>query len=247
MTGKTGAARVALTTGCPLIPVAQWGPQELLAPYAKRLRLLPRKTMHVWAGPPGRPVGPAGPAAGRAPCWARPRTALLDAITALLEQIRGEQAPGGTLRHPRRRAAPRPATPRRAATGPAPPAPAPDERTHAMRRAAVFGTGSWGTAFAAILADAGAEVRMWGRRAELVAQINDAARQRRLPARLAAARRRSRPPPTRPRPSSGAEIVVLAVPSQTLRANLAVWAGLLPADAVLVVLMKGVELGTTRG
>lgn len=32
MTGKTGAARIALTTGCPVIPVAQWGPQELLAP-----------------------------------------------------------------------------------------------------------------------------------------------------------------------------------------------------------------------
>ena len=41
MTGKTGAARVALTTGCPVIPVAQWGAQELLAPYAKRPRLLP--------------------------------------------------------------------------------------------------------------------------------------------------------------------------------------------------------------
>jgi glycerol-3-phosphate dehydrogenase (NAD(P)+) len=41
-----------------------------------------------------------------------------------------------------------------------------------MRRAAVFGTGSWGTAYAAILADAGAEVRMWGRRAEVVDQIS---------------------------------------------------------------------------
>ena len=36
MTGKTGAARVALTTGCPLIPVAQWGPQEILAPRPQR-------------------------------------------------------------------------------------------------------------------------------------------------------------------------------------------------------------------
>ena len=42
-----------------------------------------------------------------------------------------------------------------------------------MRRAAVFGSGSWGTAYAAMLADAGNEVRMWGRRAELVAQVNE--------------------------------------------------------------------------
>ena len=41
-----------------------------------------------------------------------------------------------------------------------------------MTRAAVFGTGSWGTAFASVLADAGTTVAMWGRRAEVVAQIN---------------------------------------------------------------------------
>ena len=52
MVGKTGAARIALATRCPVIPVAQWGPQEMLAPYGKRLRLLPRRTMHVRAGRP---------------------------------------------------------------------------------------------------------------------------------------------------------------------------------------------------
>lgn len=52
MTGKTGAARVALETGCPVIPIAQWGPQALLPPYSKRLRPFPRKTMQVLAGPP---------------------------------------------------------------------------------------------------------------------------------------------------------------------------------------------------
>lgn len=51
MTAKTGVARIALTTGAPVIPAAQWGPQDVLAPYTKRIRLLPRKTMHVWAGP----------------------------------------------------------------------------------------------------------------------------------------------------------------------------------------------------
>lgn len=52
MTGKTGAARIALATGCDVIPIAQWGPNELLAPYSKRPRLFPRKTMRVSAGPP---------------------------------------------------------------------------------------------------------------------------------------------------------------------------------------------------
>ncbi len=51
MTAKTGAARIALMTGAPVIPAAQWGPQEVLAPYSKRPHFFPRKTMHVWAGP----------------------------------------------------------------------------------------------------------------------------------------------------------------------------------------------------
>ena len=51
MTAKTGAARIALTTGALVIPAAQWGPQEVLAPYSKRPKFFPRKTMHVWAGP----------------------------------------------------------------------------------------------------------------------------------------------------------------------------------------------------
>ena len=52
MRGKTGAARVALQTRCPVVPVAQWGPQELLPPYSKRPDLFPRKTMKVRAGRP---------------------------------------------------------------------------------------------------------------------------------------------------------------------------------------------------
>jgi glycerol-3-phosphate dehydrogenase (NAD(P)+) len=114
-----------------------------------------------------------------------------------------------------------------------------------MRRAAVFGSGSWGTAYAAILADAGNEVRMWGRRPELVAQVNeqhvnaDYLPELVLPTAVTAT--------TDPAEAvSGAEIVVLAVPSQSLRANLSAWSGLLPADAVVVSLMKGVELGTSR-
>lgn len=92
MAGKTGAARIALETGCPVIPIAQWGVQEILAPYATRPHLLPRKTVHVWAGPPvdlarfhGRQHDPQA--------LREATDAILDAITALLEQIRGEQRP----------------------------------------------------------------------------------------------------------------------------------------------------------
>jgi 1-acyl-sn-glycerol-3-phosphate acyltransferase len=54
MTGKTGAARIALMTGCPVIPVANWGAQEILKSYTgkMRFRLLPRKTLQVRAGTP---------------------------------------------------------------------------------------------------------------------------------------------------------------------------------------------------
>ena len=54
MTGKTGAARIALMTGCPVIPVANWGAQDILRSYTGkvRFRLLPRKTLQVRAGAP---------------------------------------------------------------------------------------------------------------------------------------------------------------------------------------------------
>ena len=52
MRGKTGAARIALATGAPVVPIGQWGAHEVLPRYTKRLRLFPRKTVHVWAGPP---------------------------------------------------------------------------------------------------------------------------------------------------------------------------------------------------
>lgn len=114
-----------------------------------------------------------------------------------------------------------------------------------MTRVAVFGTGSWGTAYAAVLADAGSQVRMWGRRAELVDQINqshingDYLPELLLPEAISAT--------TDPEEAmDGVDIVVLAVPSQTLRVNLARWADVLPRHAAVVSLMKGVELGTTK-
>jgi len=52
MTGKSGAARIALATGCPVIPVGQWGAHEILPPYAKKPDLVPRKRVRIKAGDP---------------------------------------------------------------------------------------------------------------------------------------------------------------------------------------------------
>lgn len=52
MSGRTGAVRLALTTGAPLVPVMQWGPQEILWPYTKKPKFFPRKTMRVRVSEP---------------------------------------------------------------------------------------------------------------------------------------------------------------------------------------------------
>jgi glycerol-3-phosphate dehydrogenase (NAD(P)+) len=114
-----------------------------------------------------------------------------------------------------------------------------------MARVAVFSAGSWGTAFGLVLADAGNDVTLWARRDEVVANINDKHENAdyfpgvELPSRVRAT--------TNPAEAlDGADFVVLSVPSQTLRDNLTEWAPVLPGDAVLISLMKGVELGTTK-
>ncbi|MFE4370681.1 NAD(P)H-dependent glycerol-3-phosphate dehydrogenase [Streptomyces sp. NPDC056835] len=114
-----------------------------------------------------------------------------------------------------------------------------------MTRVAVFGAGSWGTAFAMVLADAGCEVTVWGRRREVVEAINTThTNPDYLPGfELPVGVRATTDPAEAAR---GAEFTVLTVPSQTLRGNLAEWAPVLPADTVLVSLMKGVELGTAK-
>lgn len=92
MSGKSGAARVALQTGCPLIPTAMWGPQEILWPYRGKVpKVLPRKTMQVVAGPPVDLSDLQAPYDARTLSAATER--LMDAITGLLEGLRHEQAP----------------------------------------------------------------------------------------------------------------------------------------------------------
>ncbi len=92
MTGKTGAARIALASGVPVIPVAQWGAQRILPPYTTRPHLLPRKTIEMTAGPPvdlddfrDQPLSPEVLVAAT--------NRIMDEITRLLEDIRGEKAP----------------------------------------------------------------------------------------------------------------------------------------------------------
>ena len=92
MRGKTGAARVALTTGCPVIPVAQWGPQDVLAPYGKRVRVIPPRRVHVEAGPPVDLSRFAGKDLDKV-TLAGATDAILHDIIGMLERIRGESAP----------------------------------------------------------------------------------------------------------------------------------------------------------
>lgn len=92
MAGKTGAARIALTTGCPVLPLAAWGPQEMLAPYSKRLHLVPRVTMQVTLGPPVDLADLMGtPITTETLRVATDR--IMDALTALVSELRGEPAP----------------------------------------------------------------------------------------------------------------------------------------------------------
>jgi glycerol-3-phosphate dehydrogenase (NAD(P)+) len=114
-----------------------------------------------------------------------------------------------------------------------------------MTKVAVFGAGSWGTAFSIVLADAGNDVTIWGRREEVCGAINETRENTdylpgiALPASISATHDPEEA-------AAGATAVVLAVPSQTLRSNLSEWAPVLPGDAILVSLMKGVELGTLK-
>ncbi|MFI9117945.1 lysophospholipid acyltransferase family protein [Streptomyces bikiniensis] len=104
MAGKTGAARVALLTKAPVIPVAQWGANLAMPPYAKegKLRLFPRKTLVVQAGPPVDLSRFHG--LEPTPEVLREATeTIMAAITALLEEVRGEKAPAEPYDHRRAR------------------------------------------------------------------------------------------------------------------------------------------------
>jgi 1-acyl-sn-glycerol-3-phosphate acyltransferase len=92
MAGKSGAARIALETGCPVIPVGQWGAHEVLPPYTKTPHLVPRKQIAMKAGDP----------VDLSDLVAKPRShevineataRIMAALTAVVEDLRGETAP----------------------------------------------------------------------------------------------------------------------------------------------------------
>jgi 1-acyl-sn-glycerol-3-phosphate acyltransferase len=92
MRGKTGAVRLALAAGIPLIPAAHWGTQRLLPPYAKFLRVIPRQQIVIRFGEPldlspfaGKPLD--------GPTVAAATNLLMSAITALVADLRGEEPP----------------------------------------------------------------------------------------------------------------------------------------------------------
>jgi glycerol-3-phosphate dehydrogenase (NAD(P)+) len=112
-----------------------------------------------------------------------------------------------------------------------------------MTKIAVMGAGSWGTTFAKLLADAGNDVTVWSRRQEVADEINEDGRNGdylpgiNLPSELKASSSAAET-------LAGAEMVFIAVPSQSLRSNLEDWGSSIPSSALLVSLMKGVEKDT---
>ncbi|GGI47338.1 1-acyl-sn-glycerol-3-phosphate acyltransferase [Agromyces flavus] len=92
MRGKTGAVRIALERGIPVVPAAHWGTQAILPRYGKKLSLFPRKTVDVIIGEPldlsayvDKPLDTANLTAAT--------NELMDAIAALLGELRGETPP----------------------------------------------------------------------------------------------------------------------------------------------------------
>jgi 1-acyl-sn-glycerol-3-phosphate acyltransferase len=92
MKARTGIARIALLSGAPVVPVAQWGPQEILPYKARRPKLLPRRTMDVLAGPPvdlsayaGRPM--------KGELLHEVTDTVMHQVADLLGELRGEVPP----------------------------------------------------------------------------------------------------------------------------------------------------------
>jgi 1-acyl-sn-glycerol-3-phosphate acyltransferase len=99
MHGKTGAARLALVTGAPVIPVAMWGPQQVFDPRTRKLAFQPRRPVTVAAGPPVDLARWRGAAPSRAVLDEITDTVLLD-VRDLLAGIRGETPPAELFEPP---------------------------------------------------------------------------------------------------------------------------------------------------
>ena len=110
-------------------------------------------------------------------------------------------------------------------------------------RVAILGAGSWGTAFAQIAADAGNEVSIWGRTPKTVEEINNDHHNfkfhpdNKLPKSITASTDAQNV-------LKDADVVVLAIPAQTLRQNLSDWGSSIPRAAFILSLLKGIEVGS---
>ena len=92
MVARTGAARMALETGVPIVPVAQWGAHRLLGSYGKVLKPFPRKKVTVVAGPP-IPLDDLRQGSIDNEAVKEASARIMDTLTAMVEELRGEKAP----------------------------------------------------------------------------------------------------------------------------------------------------------
>jgi len=112
-----------------------------------------------------------------------------------------------------------------------------------VTRAAVIGAGAWGTTFASVLTDAGTQTTLWGRDPESLATIAAHGRNERALPGLQLAHGIAATMDAE-EALADADIVAIAVPAQKARAIVSELAALIPTNAVVVSLMKGVETGT---
>ena len=92
MVGKTGAARIALQSGKPVIPLAHWGAQDVMAPYTKEFNVFPPKLVQVIAGAPVDLDDLRGQGLS-SEILIEATSRILDAITELLATLRNESPP----------------------------------------------------------------------------------------------------------------------------------------------------------
>jgi len=110
-------------------------------------------------------------------------------------------------------------------------------------KSTVLGTGAWGTTLAQVIVDAGHEVLMWGRNSDVVAEINSLHTNEKflpgsiLPESIIATTDIERA-------LQFSDLIILAVPAQTLRANLQAWLPLITPEKILISTLKGIEADT---
>ena len=112
-----------------------------------------------------------------------------------------------------------------------------------MKKVAVLGSGAWGTTLGQVMVDSGQQVLIWGRNKKVVREINRRHSNRRflkgidLPRELKATTDIKAV-------LQFADVILLAIPSQTLRENLESWKGFFPKDLPIISTLKGIEVAT---